>query len=124
MQNLDDFMESLLQEKGITVDGEVREQLKADMVQRLMTQIDRATLNRLSEEQATELNDKLDDPNFTNEMAADYIKECGIDQQEIALETMVQFRALYLQGGSGTRVNEPDDEEDVAEETEAVAAEA
>lgn len=124
MQNLDDFMESLLQEKGINVDGEVREQLKDDMTQRLLTQIDRATLNRLSEEQAMELSDKLDDPNFTNDMASEYIKSCGIDQQAVALETMIQFRELYIGGGSGKPVNEPDDEEDVEETEEAVATEA
>ncbi len=114
MQNLDDFMESLLQEKDIKVEGEVRDQLKADMVQRLMTQIDRATLNRLTEEQAIELSDKLDDPNFGDEQAAEFIKNCGIDTQEVALETMLQFRALYLGGGTG---------DVVPNETEAVAAE-
>ena len=114
MQNLDDFMESLLQEKGIKVEGEVREQLKEDMTQRLLNQIDRATLNRLTEKQAVELSDKLDDPNFGQDEAAEYIKSCGIDAQEVALETMVQFRAFYLGGGS-------DDVE--VEPTEAVAAE-
>ena len=118
MQNLDDFMESLLQEKGISVEGEVREQLKSDMTQRLLNQIDRATLNRLTEEQAVELSDKLDDPNFGEEQAAAYIKQCGIDTQEVALETMIQFRALYLGGGTG-------DETEQAQEqvTEAVATE-
>lgn len=106
MQNLDDFMESLLQEKGINVEGEVRDQLKEDMIQTLMTQIDRATLNRLTEEQATELSEKLDDPNFSNDDAAEYIKSCGIDAQEVALETMVMFRALYLGGGTGDVASE------------------
>ncbi len=115
MQNLDDFMESLLQEKGINVEGDVREQLKADMTERLLTQIDRATLNRLTEEQATELSDKLDDPNFGSEQAADYIKSCGIDQQEVALETMLQFRALYLGGGTGDVAEEVEETETVAE---------
>ena len=99
MQNLDDFMESLLQEKGIDVDGEVREQLKADMTQRLLTQIDRATIARLTEEQATEFSEKLDDPDFNDEKAAEFIKQCGIDTQQVALETMVQFKSLYLGGG-------------------------
>lgn len=116
MQNLDDFMESLLQEKGINVEGDVREQLKADMTERLLTQIDRATLNRLTEEQATELSDKLDDPNFGSEQAADYIKSCGIDQQEVALETMLQFRALYLGGGTGDVAEEVEETETVAEQ--------
>lgn len=115
MQNLDDFMESLLQEKGINVEGEVRDQLKADMTQRLLNQIDRATLNRLSEEQAIELSDKLDDPNFGDEQASEYIKKCGIDAQQVALETMVQFRALYLGGGTGDVVNETEEAEAVAE---------
>ncbi len=115
MQNLDDFMESLLQEKGINVEGEVRDQLKADMTQRLLTQIDRATLNRLTEEQAIELSNKLDDPNFGNVEAAEFIKKCGVDTQEVALETMIQFRALYL-GGGADDVEAPETEAAVAEE--------
>lgn len=114
MQNLDDFMESLLQEKGVNVEGEVRDQLKADMTQRLLNQIDRATLNRLTEAQAIELSNKLDDPDFNDTDAAEFIKSCGIDSQQVALETMIQFRALYLGGGA-------DDVE--APATEAVAAE-
>jgi hypothetical protein len=110
MQNLDDFMESLLQEKGINVEGEVRDQLKADMTQRLLTQIDRATLNRLTEEQAIELSNKLDDPNFGDAQAAEFIKNCGVDAQEVALETMVQFRALYLGGGADDTVTEEAEE--------------
>ncbi|MCQ2570906.1 MAG: hypothetical protein MJ154_01510 [Candidatus Saccharibacteria bacterium] len=122
MQNLDDFMESLLQEKGINVEGEVRDQLKEDMIQTLMTQIDRATLNRLTEEQATELSEKLDDPNFGNEQAAEYIRSCGIDAQEVALETMVMFRALYLGGGTGDVAGEAAETAEPAE-TETVATE-
>ena len=99
MQNLDDFMESLLQEKGIDVDGEVREQLKADMTQRLLDQIDRATIAQLTEEQATVFSEKLDDPDFDDAKAAEFIKRCGIDTQQVALETMIQFKGLYLGGG-------------------------
>ena len=107
MQNLDDFMESLLQEKGIKVEGEIRDQLKQDMTDRLIKQIDRETLNRLNEEQATELNTKLDDPNFGSDQAADFIKNCGIDTQEVALETMILFRAFYLGGGAGDTAKQP-----------------
>ena len=101
--------------KGIKADGEVRDQLKADMTQRLLTQIDRATLNRLTEQQAIELSDKLDNQSFGDVEATEFIKSCGVDAQEVALETMVQFRALYLGGGTGD-VEAPETEATVTEE--------
>ncbi len=99
MENFDEFMESLLQEKGIEVEGEVREQLKDDMIQDLMNHIDRAALNELTEEQANELSEKLDDPNFGEEQVSEYMRSCGVDLQRVALETMIFYKAFYLGGG-------------------------
>lgn len=99
MNSFNDYMEDLLNLKGLEITGEAREILKADMTQKLMNQIDHAALNELTEEQATVLSDKLDDPNFSDADAAAYMAECGVDMQRITLETMVLFKALFLGGG-------------------------
>jgi len=97
MENVEQFLDQLLDEKGYTdLDEDVRNELKIDMGQRLMDQIDQAAINALSEEKAIELANKLDDPNFTNEQAAAFVQESGVDMERIALETMIQFRIWYL----------------------------
>ena len=51
--NLDQFLEQLLIEKGITdLDDDVRAEVKANMAERILDQIDQACINALSEEKA------------------------------------------------------------------------
>ena len=100
MQNIDDFLESLLNDKGITdVDPEIRAELKEDMKTRLMDQINKAAIMKLSEEKATELADLIDNPDFTNEKMTEFMQEAGVNLTEVALDTMLKFRGFYL--GSG-----------------------
>ncbi|MBO4276729.1 hypothetical protein J5868_03485 [Candidatus Saccharibacteria bacterium] len=100
MQNIDDFLESLLNDKGITdVDPEIRAELKEDMKTRLMDQINKAAILELSEEKAIELADQIDKPDFTNEKLTKFIQDAGVNLTEVALDTMLKFRNFYL--GSG-----------------------
>lgn len=100
MQNIDDFIESLLNDKGITdVDPEIRTELKEDMKKRLMDQINKAAIMKLSEEKATELAELVDDPNFTDEKMTKFMQDSGVNLTEVALDTMLKFRSFYL--GSG-----------------------
>ena len=97
MQSVDDFIEQLITEKGITgLEPEVMSELKKDMKERLLDQIDHAAIMQLSDEKADELVAKLDDPNFTNDDMADFMEKSGVDLTQVALETMLQFRNLYL----------------------------
>lgn len=100
MQNIDDFLESLLNDKGITdVDPEIRAELKEDMKTRLMDQINRAAIMELSEEKAAELADLVDDPEFNDEKMAKFMQESGVNLTEVALDTMLKFRGFYLGTG-------------------------
>ncbi|MBQ3293449.1 hypothetical protein IJG93_04120 [Candidatus Saccharibacteria bacterium] len=96
MQNIDEFIESLLNDKGIEVEPDIREDLKADMKKRLEDQINRAAIQALSEEKADELAKRLEDPNFTNEDMAKFMQDSGVNLAEVALETMLKFRGFYL----------------------------
>ena len=97
IQNIDEFIESILNEKGITeVEPDIRNELKEDMKKRLLDQINRAAVMRLNEEKAAELAKLVDDPNFTNEKMAEFMQNSGVNLPEVTLETMLQFRNLYL----------------------------
>ena len=99
MQNIDEFIESLLNDKGITdVDPETKEELKTDMKNRLLDQINRAAIMQLSEEKAAELADLVDNPDFTNEKMIEFLQYSGVNLTEVALDTMLKFRGFYLEG--------------------------
>lgn len=101
MESVEQFIEQLLDSRGIDVEGEVRQQLKQDMMQRLLDQIDKAVINALPDDKVAELTEKLDDTSFTNEKMQQFVKESGVDAQQIALETMLQFKYLYLGNDAG-----------------------
>ena len=97
MQNIDDFIESILNDKGIKeVDPEIRNELKEDMKKRLLDQIDKAAVMQLSEEKAEELARLADDPEFTNEKLTEFMQNSGVNLAQVALDTMVKFRGFYL----------------------------
>ena len=97
MQSVDEFIEQLLIDKGITdIEPDVKEELKSDMKQSLLDQINRAAIMELSEEKAAELAAKVDDPNFTNEDMTKFMQESGVNLAEVSLNTMLEFRNLYL----------------------------
>lgn len=100
MQNVDDFIESLLTEKGITdLEPEVKSELKKEMNARLMDQINQAAIMQLSEEKADELAKLIDEPDFTEEKMAKFMQDSGVNLTEVALDTMLKFRNFYLGTG-------------------------
>ena len=97
MENVEQFIEQLLVDKGITgLEPEIRQELVEDMKGQLLDQIDKVAIMQLSEEKAEELNTKLDDPEFTNEKMAAFLQEAGVDLAQVTLNTMMQFRNFYL----------------------------
>lgn len=107
MEQVSQFMDSLLEEKGITdLDDETRETLKRDMIERLMNQIDTALVNALPEDKLTEFNERINDPDFSNDDATQFFVDAGLDVQRIALQTMIEFRMLYLGGNDEKNINE------------------
>jgi flagellar biosynthesis regulator FlaF len=100
MQSVDEFIESLLTDKGITdIEPDIKEELKTDMKKRLLDQINRAAVMQLSEEKADELAKLVEDPNFTNEEMTKFMQDSGVNLTEVALDTMLKFRSFYLGTG-------------------------
>ena len=101
MQSVDEFIESILNDKGITdVEPEIRNELKEDMKQRLLNQINKAAIMQLSEEKAAELSALVDDPDFTSEKLTEFMQNSGVNLPEVALDTMLKFRGFYLGTGA------------------------
>ena len=127
MDNVEQFIDQLIDEKDLNLEDDVRQELKVDMINRLLDQIDKASVNALPEDKAIELADKLDDPEFTDEQVAEFIRNSGVDMERVALETMMQFRLLYLGGNPNVNTDElaeeaeENAEEELVEEVEAEA---
>jgi len=99
MQKLNEFIEKLLEEKGISIpDEEIKKQTVADMREKLETEIDRAVITALPEEKAKDLASKIDNPDFKSEDMAKFIQDSGVDVAKITEETLERFRKLYLKG--------------------------
>ena len=101
MQSIDEFIESILEDKGITdVEPDVRAKLKKEMTQRLTNQINKAAIMQLSEDKAAELATLVEDPDFTDEQMTEFMQKSGVNLPEVALNTMLQFRSFYLGAGA------------------------
>ena len=97
MDQLAQFIDQLIKDKHLpTTDEKVLAELKADLTQRLVDQIDRAAIEALPEEKAIELAEKLDDPNFGAEQTTAFLKESGVEFEQVVANTMVAFRRMYL----------------------------
>lgn len=93
---LDMFINDILDVKGLSgVDDEVRQQLKTDMQNELLDQINRALIGAMPDERIDGFNQLLDaDPSHAK--LESYIVESGVDVKKVTIETMLRFRALYL----------------------------
>lgn len=100
MQKLTEFTEKLLQEKGIFIDDEeTKQQVVAEMTEKLQEEINRALVEALSEEKAKELTEKINAPDFTEEKTIEFIKDSGVDIEKITEDTKKRFREFYLGRG-------------------------
>lgn len=96
MQNINEFMKGLLDEKGISVAPEIEKDLIADMKKQLEDQIKQIAILSLSEEKAKELADLIDKPDFTNEKMTEFMQNSGVDFAKIEKDAKEKFRELYL----------------------------
>lgn len=94
----DAFIKEMLNAKqwSTAVDDEVKQQLEADLKNRLMDQIDRAVIEAMPEDKVNGLNELLDREASEDEVRH-FIQQSGVDTQRVTLETMLRFRDLYLE---------------------------
>ena len=100
MQEIDNFIDTILKEKGITgLEPDVESDLKAEMKERLLGQINKAAVMELSEEKAAELAELVDKPDFTNEKMTEFMQNSGVNLTNVVADTMIKFRSFYLGTG-------------------------
>lgn len=97
MQDIDGFIKSLLDEKGITdTDSATRSALEQDMRSTLISQINEAIIIELSDEEAAKLASMAKNPEVTNRELEDFIEQSGINLTGVTLDVMTRFRNAYL----------------------------
>ena len=96
MQNLDEFVEQLMSEKGIiNADPVYKEELK----EKVLSKIDETALEQLNDSQLAELVQLVEDPTFDSNKMRSFITDAGININNIAMTAMQAFRSQFLLGG-------------------------
>lgn len=96
-QELADFVEGLMAKRGLTnfSDSELVA-VKADLLQRLVGQIEIALVDALPEKKADELADILEQRELDDEELASFLRENGVNIEEIVIKTKEQFEHFFL----------------------------
>ena len=98
-ETIDLFIEAIMDEKGVNAPtDEIKEDLKKDLKDQLLREIDRSLIAELPDDKLEELNriataNGQIDPNEIAKM----IEEANLDATEIVGTTMARFREIYLE---------------------------
>lgn len=95
---LDTFVRDMLAEKNLPglEDEAVRDQLVDDLKEELLDQVDRAVALAIPEDKIEGFNALLENSETSDETLSEYIANSGVDMQQVAADTIVKFRELYL----------------------------
>lgn len=94
MNDLEQFIREIVNAKNSTIPADVEQELVAEMLNRLINQINRDLINALPESTVDAVNYALD-KNDMNQVQ-DLIAQSGVNQQAIMARTMLNFRQQYL----------------------------
>lgn len=101
MDAVDAFLKKILEDgdfPGLTPD--MQAQMVEDMRPELVDQIDRAIINEMTEQQATEFAILCEQPDVDQAKIESFIVNTGINREAIAVRTMTKFREYYLGAGN------------------------
>ena len=102
MDNLDVFINQLIDEKGLTgLDEETRKTVVDELKSSLTEQVNRAVLMELPDEKLDELDNMMNEGPVDEATLQAFLVDSGLDVNKIATETMIAFKAFYL-GHKGT----------------------
>ena len=87
-----------MDDKNLTVDKEVKDQLVLDMTQKLLDMIDKQVVASMSHGAVEKLNELLD-RNATEVEIQQHISASVPDINQIVAKTAYRFRELYLETG-------------------------
>lgn len=92
------FIDSLIKEKGVeTPTPEIKEDLRNDLKNQLLEQIDRSLIGELPDDKLDELNHIVEtDGQIDPQVIAKMVEEAHLDVTDIVSTTMKRFRDIYL----------------------------
>lgn len=94
-KTLEDFVQSILKEKNLSgVEQEILEQLKDEMVTRLESQINRALIDSLDDNQFDEFESLVKSKN--TEKIKTFFTDKGVPVEAIMARVLTKFRISYL----------------------------
>lgn len=97
MQEIGEFIDDLLDEKGLKgLDEDSFLSVKDNLEYELLQEINSALILSLPEKEVEQLSKMYEDPNFKDEEAIEFIKQNNPDFEKVIQETKKRFRELYL----------------------------
>ncbi|HUD07057.1 MAG TPA: DUF5663 domain-containing protein [Candidatus Saccharimonadales bacterium] len=103
MENVNQFIEQLLKDKGLPkLDEEVHKQLVSDLSARLIDFINRKLIEVMPEQDINSFIELLDEDPISAEKIERFIDEKVPNKQRVTTDAMVEFRSLYLGNNSPT----------------------
>jgi hypothetical protein len=94
MQNIEEFAGRLIEEKGFdTKDAEIVSQLKADLSERIVDQVNAMIMSHMPEEALEGFNKALDG---SDEEVREYAKKYIPDMEEKIAGVLLSFKSMYL----------------------------
>lgn len=96
-KELDQFMSDLIDEKKLDgVDAEIKQDLIEDMKERFADILDRRMVDALPDDKVEGFNDLLDQDDVDNATLQQYLLDAGVEVQQLAVQTLLEFREIYL----------------------------
>lgn len=90
------FVNQMIKDKGLTeLDAMARAELKRKLMRELDTQIERAYIMAMSDEQLIQMNEMLD-TGASDEEIGELFETSGVDYEAVTVQTMQAFRNNFL----------------------------
>lgn len=94
---LSQFVDTMISQNNLTsLTGDLREQLVADLRERLNDQINRALIEAMPDVKVNEFIELIDAPETTDESLQEFVANSGVDVRRITAEVMARFYNLYV----------------------------
>lgn len=107
-ETIDLFIEGIMDEKGVSAPtDEIEADIKKDLKEQLLREIDRSLIAELPDDKLEELNRMVTaNGQIDANVIAEMIKESNLDVTDIVGTTMARFREIYLEDKSGSENTE------------------
>lgn len=93
------FVDKLLADKGLELEADERQRLRAKLLSEIDEAIEQAIIRSLPDEKLAELSTLTEQPNVADEAIEAVFNGAGVDFQVVVMQTMTDFRERFLSEG-------------------------